>query len=241
MGCNSIRPRRYTMTQLNEFSTVAEIKEFLDQHGVAYAKRAKKGDLIRLMQAVQVENTRKEETAVELMSPADIQRSRYIERLLQDHDSFVQRVDDYIFLRGSVDDADPTPTANTQPDTIESDFTVHVEDEEPRMEQTEPEVTQPEPQEDPQPVADTEEVDSAETQEETVFNLDAMEPVVTPTAEPVVPLTEEIAAAQTEPAPLELEEDTEEDKPSNVKRLTIVGGVVVSVFIIVWMVVQYLM
>ena len=60
------------MTQLNEFSTVAEIKEFLDQHGVAYAKRAKKGDLIRLMQAVHVENTRKEETAVELMSPADI-------------------------------------------------------------------------------------------------------------------------------------------------------------------------
>ena len=240
------------MTQLNEFSTVAEIKEFLDQHGVAYAKRAKKGDLIRLMQAVQVENTRKEETAVELMSPADIQRSRYIERLLQDHDSFVQRVDDYIFLRGSVDDADPTPTTNTQPDTIESDFTVHVEDEEPRMEQTEPEVTQPEPQEEqqvtetelqeqPQPVADTEEVDSAETQEETVFNLDAMEPVATPTAEPVVPLTEEIAAAQTEPAPLELEEGTDEDKPSNVKRLAIVGGVVVSVFIIVWMVVQYLM
>lgn len=233
------------MTQLNEFSTVAEIKEFLDQHGVAYAKRAKKGDLIRLMQAVQVENTRKEETAVELMSPADIQRSRYIERLLQDHDSFVQRVDDYIFLRGSVDDADPTPTANTQPDTIESDFTVHVEDEEPRLEQeepevTEPEVTEPELQED-QPVADTEEVDSAETQEEPVFNLDAMEPVATPTAEPVVPLTEEIAAAQTEPAPLELEEDTDEDKPSNVKRLAIVGGVVVSVFIIVWMVVQYLM
>lgn len=228
------------MTQLNEFSTVAEIKEFLDQHGVAYAKRAKKGDLIRLMQAVQVENTRKEETAVELMSPADIQRSRYIERLLQDHDSFVQKVDDYIFLRGSVDDADPTPTANTQPDTIESDFTVHVEDEEPRLEQEEPEVTEPELQEG-QPVADTEEVDSAETQEEPVFNLDAMEPVATPTAEPVVPLTEEIAAAQTEPAPLELEEDTDEDKPSNVKRLAIVGGVVVSVFIIVWMVVQYLM
>ena len=228
------------MTQLNEFSTVAEIKEFLDQHGVAYAKRAKKGDLIRLMQAVQVENTRKEETAVELMSPADIQRSRYIKRLLQDHDSFVQRVDDYIFLRGSVDDADPTPTANTQPDTIESDFTVHVEDEEPRLEQEETEVTEPELQED-QPVADTEEVDSTETQEEPVFNLDAMELVATPTAEPVVPLTEEIAAAQTEPAPLELEEDTEEDKPSNVKRLAIVGGVVVSVFIIVWMVVQYLM
>lgn len=228
------------MTQLNEFSTVAEIKEFLDQHGVAYAKRAKKGDLIRLMQAVQVENTRKEEIAVELMSPADIQRSRYIERMLQDHDSFVQRVDDYIFLRGSVDDADPAPTANTQPDTIESDFTVHVEDEEPRLEQEETEVTEPELQED-QPVADTEEVDSAETQEEPVFNLDAMEPVATPTAEPVVPLTEEIAAAQTEPAPLELEEDTEEDKPSNVKRLAIVGGVVVSVFIIVWMVVQYLM
>lgn len=240
MGCNSIRPRRYTMTQLNEFSTVAEIKEFLDQHGVAYAKRAKKGDLIRLMQAVQVENTRKEETAVELMSPADIQRSRYIERLLQDHDSFVQRVDDYIFLRGSVDDADPTPTANTQPDTIESDFTVHVEDEELRLEQIEQE-TEPELQEQPEPVADTEEVDSAETQEETVFNLDSMEPVATPTAEPVVPLTEEIAAAQTEPAPLELEEDTDEDKPSNVKRLAIVGGVVVSVFIIVWMVVQYLM
>ena len=240
MGCNSIRPRRYTMTQLNEFSTVAEIKEFLDQHGVAYAKRAKKGDLIRLMQAVQVENTRKEETAVELMSPADIQRSRYIECLLQDHDSFVKRVDDYIFLRGSVDDADPTPTANTQPDTIESDFTVHVEDEEPRLEQEETEVTEPELQED-QPVADTEEVDSTETQEEPVFNLDAMELVATPTAEPVVPLTEEIAAAQTEPAPLELEEDTEEDKPSNVKRLAIVGGVVVSVFIIVWMVVQYLM
>lgn len=229
------------MTQLNEFSTVAEIKEFLDQHGVAYAKRAKKGDLIRLMQAVQVENTRKEETAVELMSPADIQRSRYIERLLQDHDSFVQRVDDYIFLRGSVDDADPTPTANTQPDIIESDFTVHVEDEEPRLKQEEPEVTEPELQEDPQPVADTEEVASTEPQEEPVFNLDAMEPVATPTAEPVVPLTEEIAAAQTEPAPLELEEDTEEDKPSNVKRLAIVGGVVVSVFIIVWMVVQYLM
>lgn len=240
------------MTQLNEFSTVAEIKEFLDQHGVAYAKRAKKGDLIRLMQAVQVENTRKEETAVELMSPADIQRSRYIERLLQDHDSFVQRVDDYIFLRGSVGDADPAPTANTQPDTIESDFTVHVEDEEPRLEQEEPEVTEPELQEEqqvtepelqeqPQPVADTEDVDSAETQEEPVFNLDAMEPVATPTAEPVVPLTEEIAAAQTEPAPLDLEEDTEEDKPSNVKRLAIVGGVVVSVFIIVWMVVQYLM
>ena len=229
------------MTQLNEFSTVAEIKEFLDQHGVAYAKRAKKGDLIRLMQAVQVENTRKEETAVELMSPADIQRSRYIERLLQDHDSFVRRVDDYIFLRGSVDDADPTPTANTQQDTIESDFTVHVEDEEPRLEQEEPEVTEPELQEDPQPVADTEEVDSTEAQEEPVFNLDAMEPVATPTTEPVVPLTEEIAAAQTEPAPLELEEDTEEDKPSNVKRLAIVGGVVVSVFIIVWMVVQYLM
>ena len=228
------------MTQLNEFSTVAEIKEFLDQHGVAYAKRAKKGDLIRLMQAVQVENTRKEETAVELMSPADIQRSRYIECLLQDHDSFVKRVDDYIFLRGSVDDADPTPTANTQPDTIESDFTVHVEDEESRLEQEELEVIEPELQED-QPVADTEEVDSTETQEEPVFNLDAMEPVATPTAEPVVPLTEEIAAAQTEPAPLELEEDTEEDKPSNVKRLAIVGGVVVSVFIIVWMVVQYLM
>ena len=228
------------MTQLNEFSTVAEIKEFLDQHGVAYAKRAKKGDLIRLMQAVQVENTRKEETAVELMSPADIQRSRYIERLLQDHDSFVQRVDDYIFLRGSVDDADTTPTANTQPDTIESDFTVHVEDEELRLEQIEQE-TEPELQEQPEPVADTEEVDSAETQEETVFNLDSMEPVATPTAEPVVPLTEEIAAAQTEPAPLELEEDTDEDKPSNVKRLAIVGGVVVSVFIIVWMVVQYLM
>ena len=225
------------MTQLNEFSTVAEIKEFLDQHGVAYAKRAKKGDLIRLMQAVQVENTRKEETAVELMSPADIQRSRYIESLLQDHDSFVQRVDDYIFLRGSVDDADPTPTENTQQDTIESDFTVHVEDEEPRLEQEEPEVTEPELQEDPQPVADTEEVNSTEAQEEPVFNLDAMEPVATPTTEPVVPLTEEIAAAQTEPAPLELEED----KPSNVKRLAIVGGVIVSVFTIVWMVVQYLM
>ena len=227
------------MTQLNEFSTVAEIKEFLDQHGVAYAKRAKKGDLIRLMQAVQVDNTRKEETAVELMSPADIQRSRYIESLLKDHDSFAQRVDDYIFLRGGVDNTDPDPTANTQPDTIESDFTVHVEDEEPRLEQEEPEVTEAELQEDPQPVADTEEVISDE--EEPVFNLDAMEPVATPTAEPVVPLTEEIAAAQTEPAPLELEEDTEEDKPSNVKRLAIVGGVVVSVFIIVWMVVQYLM
>ena len=226
------------MTQLNEFSTVAEIKEFLDQHGVAYAKRAKKGDLIRLMQAVQVDNTRKEETAVELMSPADIQRSRYIESLLKDHDSFAQRVDDYIFLRGGVDNTDPDPTANTQPDTIESDFTVHVEDEEPRLEQEEPEVTEAELQ-DPQPVADTEEVISDE--EEPVFNLDAMEPVATPTAEPVVPLTEEIAAAQTEPAPLELEEDTEEDKPSNVKRLAIVGGVVVSVFIIVWMVVQYLM
>ena len=228
------------MTQLNEFSTVAEIKEFLDRHGVAYAKRAKKGDLIRLMQAVQVENTRKEETAVELMSPADIQRSRYIECLLQDHDSFVKRVDDYIFLRGSVDDADPTPTANTQPDTIESDFTVHAEDEESRLEQEEPEVTEPELQED-QPVADTEEVDSTETQEEPVFNLDAMEPVATPIAEPVVPLTEEIAAAKTEPAPLELEDDAEEDKPSNMKRLAIVGGVVVSVFLIVWMVVQYLM
>ena len=226
------------MTQHNEFSTVAEIKEFLDQHGVAYAKRAKKGDLIKLMRAVQVENTRKEETAVELMSPADIQRSRYIESLLKDHDSFAQRVDDYIFLRGGVDNTDPDPTANTQPDTIESDFTVHVEDEEPRLEQEEPEVTEVELQ-DPQPVADTEEVISDE--EEPVFNLDAMEPVATPTAEPVVPLTEEIAAAQTEPAPLELEEDTEEDKPSNVKRLAIVGGVVVSVFIIVWMVVQYLM
>ena len=227
------------MTQLNEFSTVAEIKEFLDQHGVAYAKRAKKGDLIRLMQAVQVENTRKEETAVELMSPADIQRSQYIERLLQDHDSFVQRVDDYIFLRGSVDDADPTPIANTQPDTIESDFTVHVEDEEPRLGPIEPEVTEPESQEESPAVTETEEVISDEG--EPVFNLDAVEPVATTTAEPVVPLTEEIAAAQTEPASLELEDDAEEDNPSNVKRLAIVGGVVVSVFIIVWMVVQYLM
>ena len=241
MGCNSRRPRRYTMTQLNEFSTVAEIKAFLDQHGVAYAKRAKKGDLIILMQAAQVDNTRKEETAVELMSPADIQRSRYIESLLQDHDSFAQRVDDYIFLRGGVDNTDPAPTANTQPETIESDFTVHVEGEESQLGPIEPEVTEPESQEESQAVTETEEVYSTETQEEPVFNLDAMEPVAMPTAEPVVPLTEEIAAAQTEPAPLELEEDTEEDKPSNVKRLAIVGGVVVSVFIIVWMVVQYLM
>lgn len=227
------------MTQLNEFSTVAEIKAFLDQHGVAYAKRAKKGDLIRLMQAVQVENTRKEETAVELMSPADIQRSRYIESLLQDHDSFAQRVDDYIFLRGGVDNTEPAPTANTQPDTIESDFTVHVEDEEPRLEPIEPEATEPEPQEESQPLAETEEVVSDE--EEPVFDLDAVEPVATPTAEPVVPLTEEIAASQTEPASLELEDDAEEDNLSNMKRLAIVGGVVVSVFIIVWMVVQYLM
>ena len=227
------------MTQLNEFSTVAEIKAFLDQHGVAYAKRAKKGDLIRLMQAVKVDNTRKEETAVELMSPADIQRSRYIESLLQDHDSFAKRVDDYIFLRGGVDNIDTAPTANTQPDTIESDFTVHVEDEEPRLEPIEPEVAESELQEEPQPVAETEEVVSDE--EEPVFNLDAVEPVATPTAESVIPLTEEIAAAQTEPAPLELEEDAEEDKPSNMKRIAIVGGVVVSVFLIVWMVVQYLM
>ena len=227
------------MTQLNEFSTVAEIKAFLDQHGVAYAKRAKKGDLIRLMQAVQVENTRKEETAVELMSPADIQRSRYIERLLQDHDNFAQRVDDYIFLRGDVDDAEPAPTTNTQPETIESDFTVHSEDEEPRLEPIEQEVIETEPQDESQPVADTEEVVGDE--EEPVFNLDAVEPVATPIAEPVVPLTEEIAAAKTEPAPLELEDDAEEDKPSNMKLLAIVGGVVVSVFLIVWMVVQYLM
>ena len=227
------------MTQLNEFSTVAEIKAFLDQHGVAYAKRAKKGDLIRLMQAVQVENTRKEETAVELMSPADIQRNRYIERLLQDHDNFAQRVDDYIFLRGDVDDAEPAPTTNTQPETIESDFTVHAEDEEPRLEPIEKEVIEIEPQDECQSVAETEEVVSDE--EETVFNLDAVAPVATPTEEPVVPLTEEIAAAKTEPAPLELEDDAEEDTPSNMKRLAIVGGVVVSVFLIVWMVVQYLM
>ena len=102
------------------------------------------------------------------------------------------------------------------------------------------EVTLP-PTEESDSVAKTEEVDSTDAQEEPVFNLDAMEPIATPTTEPVVPLTEEIAAAQTEPAQLELEEDTEEDKPSNVKRLAIVGGVVVSVFIIVWMVVQYLM
>lgn len=227
------------MTQLNEFSTVAEIKAFLDQHGVAYAKRAKKGDLIRLMQAVQVENTRKEETAVELMSPADIQRSRYIERLLQDHDNFAQRVDDYIFLRGDVDDAEPAPTTNTQPETIESDFTVHSEDEESQLEPIEAEVTEPGSQEECQSVTETEEVVSDE--EEPVFNLDAVAPVATPTAEPVTTLTEEIAASQTEPAPLELEDDAEEDKPSNMKRLAIVGGVVVSVFLIVWMVVQYLM
>ena len=227
------------MTQLNEFSTVAEIKAFLDQHGVAYAKRAKKGDLIRLMQAVQVENTRKEETAVELMSPADIQRSRYIERLLQDHDNFAQRVDDYIFLRGDVDDAEPAPTTNTQPETIESDFTVHAEDEEPRLEPIEQEVIEIEPQEECQSVTETEEVVSDE--EEPVFNLDAVAPVATPTAEPVTTLTEEIAASQTEPASLELEDDAEEDNPSNMKRLAIVGGVVVSVFLIVWMVVQYLM
>ena len=227
------------MTQLNEFSTVAEIKAFLDQHGVAYAKRAKKGDLIRLMQAVQVENTRKEETAVELMSPADIQRSRYIERLLQDHDNFAQRVDDYIFLRGDVDDAEPAPTTNTQPETIESDFTVHSEDEEPQLEPIEAEVTEPGSQEECQSVTETEEVVSDE--EEPVFNLDAVAPVATPTAEPVTTLTEEIAASQTELASLELEDDAEEDNPSNMKRLAIVGGVVVSVFLIVWMVVQYLM
>ena len=227
------------MTQLNEFSTVAEIKAFLDQHGVAYAKRAKKGDLIRLMQAVQVENTRKEETAVELMSPANIQRSRYIERLLQDHDNFAQRVDDYIFLRGDVDDAEPAPTTNTQPETIESDFTVHSEDEESQLEPIEAEVTEPGSQEECQSVTETEEVVSDE--EEPVFNLDAVAPVAAPIAEPVVPLTEEIAAAKTDPAPLELEDDAEEDKPSNMKRLAIVGGVVVSVFLIVWMVVQYLM
>lgn len=227
------------MTQLNEFSTVAEIKAFLDQHGVAYAKRAKKGDLIRLMQAVQVENTRKEETAVELMSPADIQRSRYIERLLQDHDNFAQRVDDYIFLRGDVDDAEPAPTTNTQPETIESDFTVHSEDEEPQLEPIEAEVTEPGSQEECQSVTETEEVVSDE--EEPVFNLDAVAPVATPTAEPVTTLTEEIAASQTELASLELEDDAEEDNPSNMKRLAIVGGVVISVFLIVWMVVQYLM
>lgn len=227
------------MTQLNEFSTVAEIKAFLDQHGVAYAKRAKKGDLIRLMQAVQVENTRKEETAVELMSPADIQRSRYIERLLQDHDNFAQRVDDYIFLRGDVDDAEPAPTTNTQPETIESDFTVHSEDEEPQLEPIEAEVTEPGSQEECQSVTETEEVVSDE--EEPVFNLDAVAPVATPTAEPVTTLTEEIAASQTELESLELEDDAEEDNPSNMKRLAIVGGVVISVFLIVWMVVQYLM
>ena len=227
------------MTQLNEFSTVAEIKAFLDQHGVAYAKRAKKGDLIRLMQAVQVENTRKEETAVELMSPADIQRSRYIERLLQDHDNFAQRVDDYIFLRGDVDDAEPAPTTNTQPETIESDFTIHVEDEESQLEPIEAEVTEPGSQEECQSVTETEEVVSDE--EEPVFNLDAVAPVATPTAEPVTTLTEEIAASQTELASLELEDDAEEDNPSNMKRLAIVGGVVISVFLIVWMVVQYLM
>ena len=227
------------MTQLNEFSTVAEIKAFLDQHGVAYAKRAKKGDLIRLMQAVQVENTRKEDTAVELMSPADIQRSRYIERLLQDHDNFAQRVDDYIFLRGDVDDAEPAPTTNTQPETIESDFTVHSEDKESQLEPIEAEVTEPGSQEECQSVTETEEVVSDE--EEPVFNLDAVAPVATPTAELVTTLTEEIAASQTEPASLELEDDAEEDNPSNMKRLAIVGGVVVSVFLIVWMVVQYLM
>lgn len=227
------------MTQLNEFSTVAEIKAFLDQHGVAYAKRAKKGDLIRLMQAVKVDNTRKEETAVELMSPADIQRSRYIESLLQDHDSFAKRVDDYIFLRGCVDNTDTAPTANTQPDTIESDFTVNVEDEESQLEPIESEVTEPGSQEEYQSVTETEEVVSDE--EESVFNLDAVAPVATTTAEPVATLTEEIAASQTEPASLELEDDAEDDNPSNMKRLAIVGGVVVSVFIIVWMVVQYLM
>lgn len=118
-----------------------------------------------------------------------------------------------------------TPTAEvTLPQTEESDSVA----------KTEEEATQADANAEAQ---DTEEVDSTEAQEEPVFNLDAMEPVATPTAEPVVPLTEEIAAAQTEQAPLELEED----KPSNVKRLAIVGGVVVSVFIIVWMVVQYLM
>lgn len=78
-------------------------------------------------------------------------------------------------------------------------------------------------------------------EEEPVFNLDAVESVATPTAETVATLTEEIAASQTEPASLELEDDAEEDNPSNMKRLAIVGGVVVSVFLIVWMVVQYLM
>ena len=122
-----------------------------------------------------------------------------------------------------------TPTAEvTLPQTEESDSVA----------KTEEEATQADANAEAQ---DTEEVDSTEAQEEPVFNLDAMEPVATPTTEPVVPLTEEIAAAQTEPAPLELEEDTEEDKPSNVNRLAIVGGVVASVFIIVWMVVQYLM
>ena len=90
------------MTRPNEFSSVKEIKAYLVEQGVEFRKSAKKPELVRLLNSIEVrEEQRNEESAVELMSPQDLQRAKYIENLLQSNDSLSKRVEEYIFLSQS--------------------------------------------------------------------------------------------------------------------------------------------
>lgn len=113
------------MTEINEFSTVAEIKDYLDSMGISYPKRAKKSILVTLLN--KAKETQKEERKqvddVELMSPQDIERSKYIEGLLNSNDDFLKSIDNYVFLKSNtkLKDAEiiletvedkPSPTLN---------------------------------------------------------------------------------------------------------------------------------
>ena len=113
------------MQEINEFSTVAEIKKYLDGVGISYPKRAKKNILVTLLN--KAKETQKEERKqvddVELMSPQDIERSKYIEGLLNSNDDFLKSIDNYVFLKSNtkLKDAEvilenvedePSPTLN---------------------------------------------------------------------------------------------------------------------------------
>lgn len=85
------------MSKPTEFSTVKEIKEYLDSKGVEYHKRAKKVELVKLLRAVPNLENEELDVTEQTMLPANPKRD-YMSKLLSGNDDFLRNLDSYVFL-----------------------------------------------------------------------------------------------------------------------------------------------
>lgn len=223
--------------QLTQFSTIPEIKKFLDAHGVAYKPRAKKGELVALLQEVQerIPVDQIEEDHVELITMEDARRYQEIEALVSSNKLFVKKVRNHLFINAPAGAREalrvfgPLPAEDWEPVLPQLGDIPS-----PALEQVH------EPLEDPLVEDGFILYDVEEGVSEPVVLTEAVTEI-TPTVEVAAP--EKVEVSLLDKDETDVTETVEAEKSSWIednKRSLIIGGIMIAAFLVTLFVLKYL-